>query len=233
MTTDEIRRWPGQQGTALICTLMVMALVGALGGALVFLVATESMISTNHRVAQQALYAADAGIERAIGDLRTLDDWRDVPGTAAGTATPDFRDGAAAPRLADGTVLDLARLTAERQADSNAGYGASADRPVWRLFAHTPLSRLLPADALSPPAYVVLWIADDVEDGDGDPLRDSNDVLVVRSEAFGLQGTRRRVEVILAREIRLEDVETGADGSPVPGSVRRNEVRMLCWREAQ
>jgi hypothetical protein len=162
-----------------------------------------------------------------------LEDWRDVPGTAVGAATPDFHDGAAAPRLPDGTVLDLARLTAERQAESNAGYGASADRPVWRLFAHAPLSRLVPADALPLAAYVVLWIADDVEDRDGDPSRDSNDVLMVRSEAFGLQGARRRIEATLEREIHLEDVETGETGSPVPGRVRRNEVRMMCWREAR
>lgn len=204
----------GQNGTALVCALMVTALLGTLGAALVFLVTTESLISANHRDAQEALYMADAGVERAMADLRTLEDWQAVPGTAAGTATPDFRDGAIIPRLSDGTILDLARLTAERQADSNARYGAGANRPVWRLFAHAPASRLLPAGVISSLTYIVIWIADDVEDGDGDPMRDSNDVLVVHAEAFGLRGVRRRVEATLARE-----------------NVQRTEVRMICWRE--
>jgi hypothetical protein len=206
----------GQNGIALLCALMVTALLGTLGAGLVLLSTMESLISANHRDGMDALYSADAGVERAMGDLRTLDDWKDVPGTAAGTATPDFRDGAIAPRLPDGTILDLARLTAERQAESDALYGADANRPVWRRFAHAPISRLLPAGVISSPAYVVLWIADDVGDGDGDPLRDSNDALVVHSEAFGLHGVRRRVEATLARE-----------------SVQRTEVRMICWREVQ
>lgn len=206
----------GQNGTALVCALMVTALLGTLGAALVFLVTAESLISANHRDAVDALYTADAGVERAMGDLRTLDDWQAVPGTASETATPDFRDGAIAPRLSDGTILDLARLTAERQADSDAVYGAAANRPVWRLFAHAPVSRLLPAGVISSPTYVVLWIADDVDDADGDPLRDSNDALVVHAEAFGLHGIRRRVEATLARE-----------------NVQRTEVRMICWREVQ
>jgi hypothetical protein len=74
----------------------------------------------------------------------------------------------------------------------------------------------LPAGIISSPTYVVLWITDDAADGDGDPLRDSNDTLVVRSEAFGLHGVRRRVEATLARE-----------------AVQRTEVRLISWREVQ
>ena len=69
---------------------MITALLGTLGGALVVLVATETLISANHRDALEALYAADAGIERAIGDLRTLSDWQSVPGAAAGDRAAGF-----------------------------------------------------------------------------------------------------------------------------------------------
>lgn len=217
----------GQQGSVLICTLMVTTLLGTLVAALVLVVTTDTMVSANHRAAQQTLYAADAAIERAIGTLGALGDWRPVPG-ADGSVGPDFDDGAIAPRLPGGATLDLARLTAQRQADSDAMYVPSANRPVWRLFAHAALGRLVPGDVIVAPIYLVVWIADDVEDGDGDPLRDSNGVLMVRSEAFGPQGARRRVEVTLAREIP-EDVETADEGSPLP--VRRTQVRMLSWRE--
>ncbi len=212
----------------LICALMITALLGLLGGALVVLVTTETLISGNHRDAVEALYAADGGIERAIGDLRTLSDWQSVPGAAAGNAAPDFRDGASAPRLADGTILDLRRLTLERQADSNAGYPAGADRPIWRLFAHAPIDRLLPSGLIRSPAYVVLWIADDVDDGDGDPLRDSNGALLVRAEAFGLRGVRRRIDATLARE-----AEDGGSDPEDDESIERTEVRMICWREVR
>jgi len=217
-----------ERGTALLCALMIAALLGLLAGTLVVVVATETMISAHHRDALRALYAADAGVERAIGDLRTLSSWRSVPGTASGASTPDFRDGAVAPRLADGTILDLRRLTAERQADSNAGYPAAADRPIWRLFAHAPIERLLPPGLIRSPAYVVVWIADDVDDGDGDPARDSNGALVLRAEAFALRGMRRRIEATVARDAARE----GSD--PAEGeSAGRTGVRMICWREVQ
>ena len=50
-------------------------------------------------------------------------------------------------RLADGTILDLARLTTERQADSNVFYPNTPDRPEWRLFAHASLERMIAGDA--------------------------------------------------------------------------------------
>ena len=212
----------------LLCALMITALVATLGGALVVLVAAETSISANHRDALEAFYAADAGVERAIGDLRTLTVWRDVPGAAEAAAPPDFRDGAIAPSLSDGTILDLARLTLERQAGSNAAYPAGPDRPLWRLFAHAPIDRLLPAGAIRSPTYVVLWVADDVDDGDGDPLRDANGVLVVRAEAFGLRGIRRRIEATVARE----DVPDGSESHPAgEAGAQRSEVRMIGWRE--
>jgi hypothetical protein len=212
----------------LLLALMFTTLVTTLGGALVVLVAAETAISANHRDALEALYAADAGIERAMGELRTLSAWQDVPGAAPAAAPPDFRDGAVAPGLPDGTILDLARLTAERQAGSNAAYPPGADRPIWRLFAHAPIDRLLAAGAIRSPTYVVLWIADDVADADGDPLRDSNGVLVVRAEAFGLRGMRRRIEAAVGREEVLDGSESDPAGET---GVERNEVRMISWRE--
>ena len=127
--------------------------------------------------------------------------------------------------LADGTILDLRRLTLERQADSNAGYPAGrgpSDLAPLRPRAHRPAAAL---GVIRSPVYVVLWIADDVDDGDGDPLRDSNGALLVRAEAFGLRGVRRRIDATLARD---------DGGEPIRGRDReRTEVRMICWREVR
>lgn len=187
----------GQRGAALICTLMVTALLATLGSALVLLMTTESLIGANHRQSHEALYAAQAGVEQSAAELEALADWRALP-AATGSAISAFRDGASGSRLADGTRIDLARLSAELQADTDSSYGTSANRPVWQLYGHGPLASL-PADAIRTQAYVVIWIADDADDRDADPLHDSNDVVLVRADAFGARGARRRIEVTLSR----------------------------------
>ncbi len=213
----------GQRGTALVCALMVTALVATLGGALVFLVTTDSFVDANHRAAQQGFYAADAGLERTIGELRRLSSWQLVPSPGGGSASGDFNDGALASRLSDGRILDLGRLTTERQIESDLFYTTS-DRPFWRLFAHASLNRMI-AEAKPALPYVVVWVADDPDDRDGDPGRDSNDILIVRSSAFGIRGARRTVEATVFRESAL-------DGA-VAGGVTRSDVSMIAWREVR
>lgn len=208
-------------GTALIGALMVAALLGTLGGALVLLETTESAISANHRAAQQAFYAADAALERAIGELRAAPDWTLAP--QLGSVAADLDDGAQFATLSDGTALDLPRLTGDQQADTDAIYEASPNRPVWRALGHAPLARLLPVVPAPPPAYIVVWIADDADELDDDPSRDTNGVLVLRSEAFGLRGARRRIEATVAQERSAP----AADGS------RTITVRMIGWRQRE
>ena len=229
MTSPLSRQTAGQRGAALLTILIVMALLGTVAAALVFVVAAESLTSGNHRLAQSSMYAADTALERAIGGLGVLTDWSGVPG--AGTiAGPDFFDGSPAPRLPDGSVLDLARLAAERQAESDAVYGLSANRPVWHLFGRAALDALLPAGMVSTPAYLVVWVADDGDDGDGDPLRDSNGVVMLRAEAFGPSGARRRIDAVVARPVPVAAIETDP---PTPPPTDRPGIRVLCWRPVQ
>jgi hypothetical protein len=211
------------KGTALICVLMVTTLLATLSAAVVLVVMTDSMASANHGAAQQALYAADAALEQTMSELRATD-WSTAPGSVVSAR---LWDGAHAPRAPDGTVLDLARRAVERQADSDRIFGPSPNRPVWRLFGHAPFSDLTPGGVVVPPAYLVVWMADDGDEGDGDPERDSNDVLMVRVEAFGTSGAHRSVEATLS-------LQTGpaAGGSGGPPS-SRHEVRVLAWREVR
>jgi hypothetical protein len=48
-------------------------------------------------------------------------------------------------------------------------------------------------------AYVVVWMADDPSENDGDPLADSNGVITVLAQAMGSSGTIRSVEVTVAK----------------------------------
>lgn len=216
----------GESGSALICVLMVTTLLATLSAAAVLVVMTESIASANHGAAQQALYAADAALEQALSELQSAD-WRGLPG---GTVSARLWDGAMAPRAPDGTVLDLARLATARQAESDAAFGISPDRPVWRLFGHAPLSDLAPAGTVVPPAYLLVWMADDGDERDGEPGLDSNGVLMVRVEAFGASHAHRSIEATLALQTG-PPAEAGGPGGAAPEN--RREVRVLSWREVR
>src|SRR5262245_35585291 len=92
-------------GSALIATLMVMTLLATLAGALALVVSTESVTAANYAAAQQALYAADAGLERTVGELRLLASWRSVP--ASSSSSRALNDGLTLARAPDGASLDL------------------------------------------------------------------------------------------------------------------------------
>ena len=65
-------RLSDQQGSALIIALMAMMLLTALGAAVVMVSNTETHIAGNYRNSQEALYAADAAVERVLADLDGL-----------------------------------------------------------------------------------------------------------------------------------------------------------------
>lgn len=209
----------GSEGGALIATLMVMALLGTLGAALVLVVSTESVTTANYAAAQQVLYAADAGVERTVGELRLLASWRNVP--ARSSSSTDLNDGLTLARAPDGASLDLVRLTARRQGESDALYPNTPDRPAWRLFGHASMNQMVDSTAIALP-YVAIWIADDPDDLDGDPTTDTNDVIVVHAAAFGVRGGHREVEATFRRE---EAMDAGLPG------VMRSDVRLIAWRE--
>jgi Tfp pilus assembly protein PilX len=218
-----VRGLASERGTVLIAALMVIVLVGTLGAALVMVVSTESGTAANYQAAQQALYAADAGIDRAAGDLRLLASWRDVPAPASASPSGNFNDGLPISSAPDGRTLDLVQLTATLQAESNAIYPNTPNRPVWRLFGHASLNRMISGAANAPP-YVVVWVADDPDDPDGDCGIDTNDVVMVHAEAFGIRGSRRAIEATIQRE------EAMAAGFP---GVTRTDVRLIAWREVR
>ena len=97
-------------GAALLIALMAMMLMAALATALILTTITETRIASSYGAGIEAFYAADAAIERAIDDLRTIPDWSAL---AAKAATSTFVDGPpGGPRtLWDGMILDLGEET--------------------------------------------------------------------------------------------------------------------------
>ncbi len=183
------------RGASLLIALMVTLLLSALGGALVLMTSTETAISANYRTGQEALYAADAGIERVVQDLLDEPRWDAV---LSGSARSSFSGSTLQPTLPDGSVVDLAVETANLQADTDAAGVWTDNDPVWRLYAHGALGDLLPSNQVDSLNYVAVWVSDDPAESDRDPLRDTNDVLTVRAAAFGPFNTRRIVEATVA-----------------------------------
>jgi hypothetical protein len=216
-----------ERGIALIVALMSMMLLTALGLGLVMTTMSETMIAGNYRDSAEALYAADAGVERVMQDLLTVPDWNRI---LTGVAKSSFVDGASSGSrtLPDGSVIDLTGATnmlncgkagtctiAEMNAWSmERPYGANNSR--WQLFAHSPLADIIETGTVLSPMYIAVWIADDQAETDGDPLADGGTVngrgvLLMRAEAYGPQGARASIEVTVARTDTTE-LERGYTG---------------------
>ena len=76
--------------------------------------------------------------------------------------------------------LRRAALSATLRRETMMAAAHGADTPVWRVVAHVPWSRVAGHAA---GADLVVWIADDWEEADGEPARDSNGHVLVRAAA--------------------------------------------------
>ena len=205
------------RGAALIIALMAMLLLTALGLALVLNTTTEGMITGNFRSGQEALYAADAGVERVMDDLLTVPDWNNI---LTGSVRSAFIDGSpsGARTMPDGTSIDLTEATNM----ANCGHVAScsiaemnastedrpwgANNPRWKLYAYGALNTIISTGTVNSNIYVIVWVGDDQSENDDDPTTDGNaqtnpgsGVLAMHVEAFGPQGTHKILEVTVAK----------------------------------
>ena len=216
-------RLSNQDGSALVLSLMSMMLLTALGAAVVMVSRTESKIADNYRNSQEALYAADAAIERVVQDLLMVPRWNDI---LSGDVTSSFSEGNAngAITLPGGGQITLctggtcaaSTATGQLQATTDAADLWAANNPQWRLFAWGPIAELLGTTDIDSRMYVAVWVADDPADAspatpnvaDGNPLSDLNGTLTLHAEAYGPNGTRKIIEVTVARTSGTE-IERG------------------------
>jgi Tfp pilus assembly protein PilX len=225
--------WSGDDaGVALIVVLMAISLLSALGLALTLTTIAEMKISGNFAQAAEALYAADAGIERAVQDLVVVPDWNAVLTGIARSPFVDGPPGGLRPGAAD-AAFDLTVATNEVRCGkpwcSNADLTAVTEErplginnPIWQPYAYGRLDALLARDRISSAFYVVVWVGDDPSENDADPLRDgglpvdcdpSNEPecvdtnigrgrLAIRATAYGPDGTQRSIEALVGRAAR-------------------------------
>jgi len=204
-------RLADERGTALIIALMAMMLLTALGAAVVMVANTETHIAGNYRNSQEALYAADAAVERVVQDLLLVPRWNDI---LSGTAQSGFVDGAmtSSKTLPAGGHVTLCcganTATGQLQSQTDTLNLWGANNPQWKLFAWGPLGDMLPNNQIDSPMYVAVWIADDPAETDGNPAADVNGTLTLHAEAIGPSGTRKVIEVTVARTSSTE-IERG------------------------
>lgn len=209
-----------ERGAALITALLATMLLTALGMAALLVSSTEGMITANYRRSSEALYAADAAIERAMQDVLMVPRWNDIlsGGTAGAPAVSGFASsfvtGSATAALslpAGGTVTlccGTDSVSAQLQNETNTLNLWSTNNPTWRLYAWGPMEGVLPTATVDSDVFVAVWIADDPSESDGNPLEDTNGVLTIHAEAYGGGGTRKIVEVTVARTVGTE-IERG------------------------
>ena len=220
-----------ERGVALIIALMAMMMMVALGTALMLTTTSESRITRNFRNGSEALYAADAVVERAMDDLLTIPDWNTL---LSGASTSAFVDGApnGTRTLADGQAINIGELLNMANCQkTSACSGVDMDtvtverpwgpnNPRWQLFAYGPLNTITATATVNSPFYVVVMVGDDPSENDADPLHDSvgnasgAGVLALRAEAFGPFGAHKVIEMTVARTdtTQLERGYTGQRG---------------------
>lgn len=214
-------------GVALLVVLVATALLAALTAALVLAAAVETRIPAALRDGTVASYAAESGMAAVLADLRTSD-----PDVVLAGAISGFTDGGGpggVRTLDDGTRVDLDRETALLLCGRPACTAATitstsperpwgAANPRWRVYGYGRLVDLLPGPPAlpgAPPApadpgdapdvYVIVWVADDPTDADGNQLADAppgtpgHGLLFLAARAYGRGGLRRTVRVVVER----------------------------------
>ena len=230
-----------ERGIAMVVALMAMTLMIALGTALLLTTTTESKIVANFRNNSEALYAADAGLERALDDMLTIPDWNTL---LNGTSKSALVDGPPTGQrtLVDGTKFTLDEVINMANCQKTTPCGLAdmqaitlerpwgLNNPQWQLFAYGKVNDLLPQGAssggINSPYYVVVLVGDDPSEDDNDPLHDGGPpvqpfltnpgygVLAMRAEAYGPKGSHKVIELTVARTnpTELERGYTGQRG---------------------
>ncbi len=183
-------------GASLVLTLLVIVMLAALGRGLITLGDTEAALAHNHRAAGEVHYAADAALERALGEIRRVATWTDL---LTGLARSSLYEASTTPAMPWGTPLDLTALTTEVQRESDARASWGLNNPSWRIYASGSLDAAAGTVLSAAPAYVVVWVADDPSETDNNPAADTNEIVLMYGLAVNALGMRNAAQVTVQR----------------------------------
>ncbi len=201
-------------GAALVVVLLASLLLSALGAALTVTANMDATVQSSYRADSELGYAAEAAVGRAVQEVRQSTRWDDL---LTGAQVSPFLASSSVVSLPSGGTFDLAAETNRWQAITNAALGGP-DTPRWRLFSSGRLADIAGPGAIDSSAYLVVWVADDVSEADGNPTADSNGMLLVRGEAVASSGRTRTLDVTVTR-------------APAPAG--RPGLSVISWREVR
>lgn len=200
---------------ALVMVLALVGLLTAATSAVITVTSTDAQIASRFRWGRQLEHAAEAALHRALVDLKSMPDWTTV---LSGVTRSSFVDGPpSGVRSVSGAAfvdidLEVALASCGRvppcsDADRTAIVRArpwGPNNPRWRPFTYGVLPAL-PGSVGALPVYVLVLVADDPAETDGNPDLDEASpaagagVVRLRAMAFGPAGSRRAVEAVVAR----------------------------------
>lgn len=169
---------------ALTLTLVLSAMLA--GAALV--AGVERRTAAAYQLSATLRFAASGGVALATEELERRD-WAVLLG------------GAGSDRwLQPGTPgADVAALSAVVARETMMAAAHGADTPSWRVLSHVPWGRVVGATADQARGDLVVWVADDWEEADGNPGHDTNGLVLVRVAAVEGPATAW-AEALCARE---------------------------------
>ena len=208
-------RFVRAEGIALVMTLMASVVLLTIAGVLAPLASTEVTIAANHRRAIEGIYAAEAALEWTVGELGSSPAWR---AALAGNARSGVWAGPPELVLADGSRVLLEDHTSDLRRNG-AGPSGAGRGLAWALFAHGPLTRLMPLPAGYGEWHVAVWLA--AEPGPpapGAPV--AGGTVIVHAAAFDPGRGHRAVQADLVRVV-----------PPLPEEGAATEyLQLLSWR---
>ena len=170
---------------ALASAFLLTLVLGSLLAGAAMVAAVERQTAAAYQASLALRNAAQGGVVLAARELQGRD-WAPV---LAGAGSSQWRGPLA-------TAVDVPSLSAAVQHETMWAGAHGADTPVWRLFTQAAWQ-----DVAGHPARgdLIVWVADDWEERDGDSAVDTNGMVLVR--ALAVDGAARAwTEALCRRE---------------------------------
>lgn len=158
---------------ALAAALLVTLVCGSVLAAATLVAGLERRAASAYATATSLRYAAAGGLAVAADELERRG-WGPV---LAGNGS-DSWEGSLAPST------DVGALSAALERETMSASSHGADKPSWQVFIRAPWAGL---SGQGGRIDLVVWVADDWQERDGNPTADSNGLILVRAAA--VQGT--------------------------------------------
>lgn len=154
---------------ALAAALLVTLVCGSVLAAATLVAGLERRAASAYATAAALRHAAAGGLVAAAGELEARD-W----GSVLAGGTSGYWQGSVA------ASTDIAALSVALERETMSGSAHGADTPSWQVFIRAPWAGIAGQGGR---IDLIVWVADDWQERDGNPAADSNGLILVRSAA--------------------------------------------------